>query len=171
MEDRDSGQRTTALVTALWRAPWIWRWFVQPAIAWFGGARRRRPPHRHPPPLRAYSGGGGRPAGVWWWWWNHNQCRGSDVRHAVVPVLGQRDQQGEDTGADENRRGHGGQRGKRRGTEEEGSRWKLTGAMHARCMRDARAPHRRCAEDPVGLTLAPEVELEEGGGEQCACAV
>ena len=37
MEDRDSGQRTTALVTALWRAPWIWRWFVQPAIVRFGG--------------------------------------------------------------------------------------------------------------------------------------
>ena len=27
-------------------------------------------------------------------------------------------------------------------------------AMQGRCKCDARAPHRRCAEDPVGLTLA-----------------
>ena len=113
MQERDSGQRTTALVIALWRVPWIWRWFMQPAIVGPGGARPRRPPHRHTPPLRAHSGGGGRPAGVWWW--DHGQCRGSDVRHGVVPVLGQRDQEGEDTGADENRRGHGSQRSKRRG--------------------------------------------------------
>ena len=39
-------------------------------------------------------------------------------------------------------------------TQEEGSRWKPAGAMQGRCMRDARAPHRRCVEDPVGLTLA-----------------
>ena len=39
IEDRDSGQRTTALVNALWRAAWMWRWFVQPAIVLFRGAR------------------------------------------------------------------------------------------------------------------------------------
>ena len=49
MVDRDSGQRTAALVIALWRAAWIWRWFVQPAIVWCRGARPRRPLHRHPP--------------------------------------------------------------------------------------------------------------------------
>ena len=27
-------------------------------------------------------------------------------------------------------------------------------AMQGRCRGDARAPHRQCAEDPVGLTLA-----------------
>ena len=122
MVDRDSGQRTTALVTALWRAAWIWSWFLQPAIVWCWGARPRIPPHRHPPALRAHSGGGGRPAGVWWW--DHGQCWGSDVRHGVVLVLWQRDQEGEDTGADENRRGHGSQRSKRSGDAR---------AMQARC--------------------------------------
>ena len=34
MVNRDSGRRTAALVTALWRAAWMWRWFVQPAIFW-----------------------------------------------------------------------------------------------------------------------------------------
>ena len=34
MENRDSGQRTTARVTAVWCAPWILRWFVPPAIVW-----------------------------------------------------------------------------------------------------------------------------------------
>ena len=28
MVNRDNGQRTAALVIALWRAAWIWRWFV-----------------------------------------------------------------------------------------------------------------------------------------------
>ena len=93
------------LVTALWLAAWIWRWFVQPAIVWCRGARPRRPLHRHPPTLRAHSGGGGRPAGVRWL--DHGQFWGSDVRHGVVPVFWQRNQEGEDTGADENRRGHG----------------------------------------------------------------
>ena len=113
MVDKDSGQRTTALVTALWRPAWMWRWFLQPAIVWCWGARPRRPPHRHPPTLRAQSGAGGRPAGVRWW--DHGQCWGSDVRHGVVPVLRQREQEGEDTGADENRRGHGSQGTKRSG--------------------------------------------------------
>ena len=94
MGDMDSGQRTTALVAALWRALWMWRWFVQPAIVWFGGAKPRGPPHRRPPPLLAHFGGGGKPASVWWW--DHGQCRGSDVRHGVAPVLWQRDQEGED---------------------------------------------------------------------------
>ena len=49
MVDRDGGQRTAALVIALWRAAWIWRWFVQPAIVWCRGATPRRPLHRHPP--------------------------------------------------------------------------------------------------------------------------
>ena len=62
---------------------------------------------------RAHSGASGRPADVGWW--DHGQCRESDVRHGVVPVLGQRDQQGEDTGAEENQRGHGSQKSKRRG--------------------------------------------------------
>ena len=122
MEDTDSGKRTTALVTALWRAAWILRWFVQPAIVWYGDARPRNPPHRHPPPLRAHSGGGGGPAGVWWW--DHGQFWGSDVRHGVVPVLWHRERQREDTGADENRRGHGNQRSKRSGDVR---------AMQARC--------------------------------------
>ena len=64
------------------------------------GRRPRRPLHRHPPTLRAHSGGGGRPGGVWWW--DHGQCWGSDVRHGVVPVLWRRDQEGEDSGVDEN---------------------------------------------------------------------
>ena len=34
MVDRDSGQCTAALVIAMWRAAWIRRWFVQPAIVW-----------------------------------------------------------------------------------------------------------------------------------------
>ena len=113
MVDRDSGQRTRALVTALWRAAWIWRWFVQPAIVWCRGARPRTPPHRHPPTLLAHSGGGGRRAGVWWW--DHGQFWGSDVRHGVVPVLWRRDQEGEDTGVDENRGGHGTQGTKKSG--------------------------------------------------------
>ena len=58
------------------------------------------------------------------WWWDHGQCWGSDVRHGVVPVLWQRDQEGEDTGANENRRGHGSQRSKRSGDAR---------AMQARC--------------------------------------
>ena len=135
MEDRDSGQRTTAMVTALWRAAWIWRWFVKPAIVWFGGARPRRPPHRHLPPLRAHSGGGGRPDGVWWW--NHGQCWGSDVRHGVVPLLWQQDQEGEDMGADENCRGHGSQRSKRRGN---GGRREQMEVGRG----DARVMHTRC---------------------------
>ena len=53
------------------------------------------------------------PAGVWCW--HHGQCWGSDVRHGVVPVLWQRDQEGEDTGADQNRRGHGSHKSKRSG--------------------------------------------------------
>ena len=113
MVDRDSGQRTAALVTPLWRAAWIWRWFVQPAIVWFRGGRPCRPLHRHPPTLRAHSGGGGRPTGVCWW--DHGQCWGSDVRRGVVPVLWQRDQEGEDTDAESNRRGHGSHRSKRSG--------------------------------------------------------
>ena len=52
MEDRDKGGRTTALVTALWRAPWIHRWFVQTTVVWFEGARLRLPPHGRPPPVR-----------------------------------------------------------------------------------------------------------------------
>ena len=40
---------TVALVIALWRAAWIWRWFVQPAIVWCRGARSRRPLHQHSP--------------------------------------------------------------------------------------------------------------------------
>ena len=48
MVDSDSGQRTTLLVGALWRVPWIWCWSMQPAIVWFGGARPHRPPQRLP---------------------------------------------------------------------------------------------------------------------------
>ena len=29
MVDRDIGQRTTTLVAVVWRAPWIWGWFMQ----------------------------------------------------------------------------------------------------------------------------------------------
>ena len=93
MVDKDTGQRTTAVVAALWRALCMWRWFVQPAIVWFRGARPRRPPHWQPPPLRAHTGGGV-------WWWDHGQCRGSGVRHGVALVLGQQDQEGEDRGAE-----------------------------------------------------------------------
>ena len=38
--------------------------------------------------------------------------------------------------------------------EEEGSRWEWARAMQGRCMCDVRAPHRRCTEDPMGLTVA-----------------
>ena len=44
MEARDSGQRTTALVNALWRAPRIRHWFVQPSIVWFEGNQTARTP-------------------------------------------------------------------------------------------------------------------------------
>ena len=59
MEDRDSGRSTTALVTALWRAAWIWRWFVQPAIVWFGGGQTAQTPtptslHCAVPPLEPW---------------------------------------------------------------------------------------------------------------------
>ena len=37
--DKDNGERVAALSTALRRAPWIWHWFVQPAIVSFGGNR------------------------------------------------------------------------------------------------------------------------------------
>ena len=47
--------------------------------------------------------------------------------------------------------------------------------MQGQCRGDAQAPHKRCTEGPVCLILAasrpgrcPEVEREEGGGEQCA---
>ena len=66
MVGRDNGQRTIAVVAALWRAPWIWCWFVQPTIVWFVGARPRKPLSRQPPPLRAHTDGGGRSASVWW---------------------------------------------------------------------------------------------------------
>ena len=46
------------------------------------------------------------------------------MRHGVVPVLWQRDQEGEDTGVDENRRGHGSQQTKGSGDAR---------AMQARC--------------------------------------
>ena len=64
------------------------------------------------------------------------------------------------------------------GTEEEESRLNWARVMQGQCMQDARAPHPRCVEDPVGLTLAAtqinrsrEVERGEGGGEPCAYAV
>ena len=131
MVERDSGQRTAALVTAVWRAAWIWRWFVQPAIVWCRGARPRRPLHGYPHTPRAHSGGGSRPAGVWWW--DHGQCWGSDVCHGVVPALWERDQEGEDTGADVNRRGHGSLGTKRSGDAR---------AMQARCKRATPAMRR-----------------------------
>ena len=172
VEYRDNGQRTTALVTALWRAPCIRRWFVQLAIVWFGGAKPRASPHGHPPPLRAHCGGGGRPATVWWW--NHGQRRGSDVCHREVPVLGQRDQEGENRGADENRTGHASKRNKRSGNRERGSRWKWAGAMHARC-KGAAPVMRRGPPGPYPSRHTDqelrEVEREEGGEEQCACAM
>ena len=166
MEDKDSGPRTTPRmlgVTALWRALLIWRLFMQPAIVWFGGAIPRRPPHRQPPPLRAHSCGGGRPAGVWWW--DHGQRRGSDGCHALVPVLGQRDQEGEDRGADENRMGHGGQRSKRRGNQ--GRREQMEAGMG-----DARAMHARCKGAAPAMRRGPRApypgshmdqELTSGG--------
>ena len=133
MEDRDSGQRTTALVTAFWRAPWISCSFVQPAIVWFGGARPHKPPQRHPLPLCAHDGGGGGPVGVWWC--DHGQCWGS--------MLWQWSQEVEDTGADENRRGHGCQRSKRRGNR--GKREQMEAGRG-----DARLMYERCK----GVTLA-----------------
>ena len=51
--DPDGGQgqwpahRGTGI--ALWRAAWLWRWFVQPAIFWCRGARPRKFLRRHPP--------------------------------------------------------------------------------------------------------------------------
>ena len=84
-----------------------------PPLSGAGGPDRADPYTDTPPILRAHSGGGGRPTGVWWW--DHGQCWGSDVRHGVVPVLWQRDRGGEDTGADQNRRGHGSHRSKRSG--------------------------------------------------------
>ena len=67
MEDRDSGQRTTALAFALWRAPWIWRWFVQTAIVRFRGTRPLGAQHLHLPALCTHVDGRGRPVFVWWW--------------------------------------------------------------------------------------------------------
>ena len=132
MEGWDSGQRTTALVIALWCALWMWRWFVQPTIVLFRGARPHGPPQRRPPPLRAHFHGGGRSASMWWL--DHGQCRGSHVHHGVVPMLGQRDQEGEDKGADENRRGHGSQRSKGRGNRGRTERIQVGGSpfVHAR---------------------------------------
>ena len=84
-----------------------------PPLSGAGGPDRADPYIDNPPTLRAHLGGGGRPAGMWWW--DHGQCWGSDVRHGVVPVLWQRDQEGEDTRADQNRRGHGSHKSKRSG--------------------------------------------------------
>ena len=50
--------------------------------------------------------------------------------------------------------GMGAREAKEGETEEEGSRWKWARAMHARCVRDARAPHGRRTEDSAGLALA-----------------
>ena len=137
----------------MWRAAWMCRWFVQAALSCSGGSDRVDP-HTDIPLHCAHTlvevegppviGGG-----------TNGQCSGSNVPQGGVPALWQRDQEGEDTGADENMHGSMGAREAKEGeTEEKDSRWKLAGAMQGGCMRDARAPHRRCAEDPVGLTLA-----------------
>ena len=164
MEDKDGGQRTTALVTSLGRAVWIWRWFVQPAIVWFGGGLDGADPNIDIPLHRALTPvelagprvcGGGTTANVgeatcaigWF------QCCGSGTKRGTTRVQ---------------IRTAGGM----------GARKAKEGAMQGRRKLDARAPHRRCAEDAVGLSLAATrirscrvVEREEGGREQSACAV
>ena len=125
MVDRDSGQRTAALVTTLWRAAWIWRWFVQPAIVWCRGARPRRPPHRH-----VVCGGGttanvGEATCAMGWF----QCCGSGTKRGRTRV-------------------------QIRTAWGQGPTEAKEAAMRGQFKRDARAPHRRCAEDPVSLTVA-----------------
>ena len=67
------------------------------------------------------------------------------MRHGVVPALGQRDQEGEDKGVDDNERGHGSQRSKSRGNrgrreEMEVGRCEAR-VMHGRCKGAAPAMH------------------------------
>ena len=50
--------------------------------------------------------------------------------------------------------GMGAKKAKAGERKEKGRTWKRAGAMRGQCMHVARAPHRHCTEDPVGLTVA-----------------
>ena len=123
------------------------------AIIWFGGGGHCADPHTNVPlpyahPLVEATGspvcGGGTTANVgeamcamgwfkcWGSWTNRRRTR-----------MAMRT--GGGMGATEAKEGE---------TKEEGHIWDWARAMQGRCMHDARAPHRRCAENPVSFTMA-----------------
>ena len=137
MEDRDSGQRTTALVTTLRRGSADGS--CSTPMSGSGGPDRADP-HTDIPLRRA---------------------------HTPVEVAGPPDCGGGTTANVEEetcamgwfqRCGSGTKRGSTRVHMRTaggmGAREAKEGAMQGRCKRDAPAPHRPCGEDPVGLTLA-----------------